>query len=236
LLKDKDFLLQHGSKSRLTSNGREQAIRAGNWLRDNVKQFDFCFTSEYGRALETAALLNITEERQVWRIQPYLHERDWGDLDRMDEEMQQQLYSRNLVDFDGSPYFWRPPNGESLITTCVRLKHWLGTLARECSQKTIIAVCHGEVLEALSIELERVSEHDFIAHKQANQEVINNCDIVHYTRFDSNNDLSDFICRKRIIRLADPQKSAQQFVDIQRKEYSSEQLLEIVKEMPTFFE
>ena len=228
------FLGQHSSKWRLTEEGQDQAQRAGTWLREEVGLFDFCFTSEYSRALETAALLDVTANKQQWRIQPYLRERDWGDIDRMTEDMKQELYSRNLLDSDRSPYFWRPPNGESPVDTVARIKHWLGTLARDCSGKKVLAVVHGEVLEALSIELERMSEHQFIANKKAKKNKVANCDIVHYTRLAAGAPMDAHLCRKRFIRTGDT-VVPEPFSAIDRKQYSSDQLMNMVDELPTFF-
>ncbi len=53
------FKNKPSSKWRLTDLGRTQAIKAGEWIRDHVGPIDFFYTSEYVRAMETSALLNL---------------------------------------------------------------------------------------------------------------------------------------------------------------------------------
>ena len=49
-----EFLERHSSFWRLTDRGREQALKTGEWLRENVDGgFDGFFSSEYLRAMET---------------------------------------------------------------------------------------------------------------------------------------------------------------------------------------
>src|SRR6185436_2831339 len=63
------FKNRHSSSFRLTKLGREQAHLAGKWLRaefyDRGIAFDRCITSEYLRAVETAALLELPDAE--WR-------------------------------------------------------------------------------------------------------------------------------------------------------------------------
>lgn len=58
-----EFKNRHTAQYRLTAKGREQAKRAGAWLRkefgDRRVRFDRYFVSEYTRAKETAALLAL---------------------------------------------------------------------------------------------------------------------------------------------------------------------------------
>jgi hypothetical protein len=77
----KGFSDKHTSRYRLTQLGRDQAKYAGKWIRDNIhrgkdKFFDMSFTSEYIRAMETAALLDLPEDR--WLLNPFLREKDKG--------------------------------------------------------------------------------------------------------------------------------------------------------------
>ena len=80
------FKDRHSSSFRLTELGRKQAQLAGVCLRElfYVDQhgdaiFDRFITSEYTRAMETAARMNLPKAR--WYRDVYLTERNWGDLD-----------------------------------------------------------------------------------------------------------------------------------------------------------
>lgn len=88
------FLKRHSSLWRLSDRGREQARIAGEWLRkeiDHLRILDQLqpdqspiyryYVSEYIRAMETAALLDIKDAK--WFVEVQLRERDWGTFDIM---------------------------------------------------------------------------------------------------------------------------------------------------------
>ena len=54
-----EFRARHSSSFRLTERGCKQAEKAGAWIRKEFPGFDRYLVSEYLRALETAALLNL---------------------------------------------------------------------------------------------------------------------------------------------------------------------------------
>lgn len=232
-----EFQAQHSSRWRLTPDGRKQAEQAGVWIKENISDIDYLFTSEYARAIETAGLLDLNNgesSQKRWRITPYLRERNWGELDRLSESTRQELYASNIADADITPYYWKPPNGEALVEVSARLRLWIDTLHRINPQSNVLCVCHGEVIESIRIELERLTEHDFEVMKEKQEEKIKNCSIVHYTRIHpETGDEAEYFTHRRIISLDDDPK--QDFREINRKTYSSEELLEIVKRSPNFF-
>ena len=60
-----EFLKRHSSKWRLTDTGRHQAASAGEWIVKNFPlSLDGFYSSEYVRAAETAARLNVPNA--VW--------------------------------------------------------------------------------------------------------------------------------------------------------------------------
>ena len=65
----------------LTDKGRNEAVKAGNILKENQFSFDYAYTSNLKRAQET---LSIILERLDSRLIPTkneaLNERDYGDL------------------------------------------------------------------------------------------------------------------------------------------------------------
>ena len=59
-------------------------------------------------------------------------------------------------------------------------------LARECSDKRVIVVCHGHVMRALQLEFESLGHDDFIRLDSSDKpsDKIRNCQILWYTRRD----------------------------------------------------
>jgi len=59
-----EFKKKHSSTYRLTDKGVEQAKVTGAWIRENIGDtFDRYYTSEYVRAMETAAYLGLPNAR-----------------------------------------------------------------------------------------------------------------------------------------------------------------------------
>jgi len=233
------FMEQHSSRWRLSVRGREQAQLTGLWLRENFPGgFDRYYVSEFTRALETAALLDLPDAN--WYINPYLRERWRGDMDRISLAQKSSLLEQSLADKKTTPYYWRPPNGESLVEVGARLRLVLETLHRECSGKRVIIVCHGEVMEAFRIELEQMREHQYLEWDQAKETdktlQIRNCQIFHYSRREPGGKSAELAAHMDWKRSLCP--SLDQYGDwhpIQRKRYSSQDLLELAETAPHLF-
>lgn len=249
----KGFLAQHSSHWRLSPKGREQAALTGAWLREQFPGgFDRYYTSEYTRAMETAALLGLPGAD--WMISPYLRERWWGDLDRMSYEERRVAFAQSLHDRDVAPYYWRPPNGESLVEVCARLRPILSALHRECDGKRVVIVCHGEVMEAFRIELERLSQDGYLAwerRKETDDSLkIRNCQIFQYSRRPApwEDDLQPLgtaafeegLTKRadwfRSFRPCDGLEGSWEKIERLRSRYDNERLLEIVGASPILLE
>lgn len=178
-----EFLTRHSSLWRLTDRGTEQAEIAGKWIRKGItERFFRYYTSEYLRAKETAYHLGLPDA--LWYSDFYLRERDWGLLDVMSEEERWEHYSHELARKEIDGFFWSPPNGESIAQLCLRIDRVLDTLHRECSDKKVVIVCHGEVMWAFRVRLERMSQ-DTWRHLEISDnphDKVHNCQILHYTR------------------------------------------------------
>lgn len=181
----KEFKERHSSLWRLTNEGVLQAMDAGKWLREQFQApFDRCYTSEYTRAMETAGLLNIP--KATWYREIYLREREWGDLDNATREERMTRFSESMRIKKTEPLFWIPPNGESMAQVCLRIDRVIQTLHRECSDKNVIIVCHGEIMWGFRIRLERMSQgvYNELDMSKLSHDRIHNCQIVQYTRRD----------------------------------------------------
>lgn len=178
-----EFKARHSSSWRLTDRGVEQARAAGSWIRTNGGlSFDRYYTSEYVRAQETAALLELPDA--IWYREYYLRERDWGELDRISFQERSERFAAALERREIDGFYWKPPNGESLPDLSLRIDRVLSTLARECAEKRVIIVCHGEVMWIFRVRLERMSQRRFGELDLSTDPLdrIHNCQILHYTR------------------------------------------------------
>jgi broad specificity phosphatase PhoE len=174
---------RHSSFWRLTDQGVAQARRSGEWLRDAFPQgFDHHYASEYVRAMETAAWLALPGAE--WTLHPDLRERSWGDLDRLTPAERRQHFAASLEEKATSPFYWRPPNGESMADVCARLVGILHSLRHECAEGRAILVCHGEAIGAFRAKLEQMSQMDYERWSTDPGEKIANGEVIHYTRRD----------------------------------------------------
>ena len=185
-----EFLERHSSQWRLSDQGREQAISAGAWLRDNgFAHFDVHFTSEYLRAMETAALLGLPGAR--WRPEVMLRERDMGQYDLASQEVRATAFAheerrrvREMV--SASSLFWSAPGGESLAQVVHRVDSALLFLNRRFADRRVVLTCHGEVMWAFRIRFERLTHLMYREMQQAaaTTERIHNGQILVYSRRD----------------------------------------------------
>lgn len=222
-----DFMDRHSSLWRLSNQGITQAIRTGTWLKNSGFKFDKHYTSDYIRALETAARLEIRDAQ--WLTEFYLRERNWGDLDRMSVEDREQKYAESMKERKIDPFYWKPPNGESIADLCLRIDRVIDTLHRECEGKKVIIVCHGEVMWAFRVRLERMSQQRFLELDSSKDPAhrIHNCQIIHYTRINPHNNHAQTAPYLNWVRSYCPQKGIDgAWEQIVRQQYTNTQLFE----------
>ena len=233
------FIDRHSASFRLTPKGCEQAERAGAFILEEFYSkdgfgFDRYITSDYARAIETAGLLGLPNAE--WFTDPYLTERDWGDLDASPQDEREARFGDALRRRQVEPFFWRPPGGERFADLCLRVDRVLLTLHNECDDMRVIIICHGEVLRAFQCRLERMPQARFkeLTFSEIYEERIHNCQIIHYTRRDPQNKrkLGDYMGWTRWIRPTDTPVTTSGWTTIRRPRYSNEQLLEIARRNP----
>jgi NAD+ kinase len=173
------ILSAHSSEWRLSAAGREQARRAGVFIRERLgATFQRQYVSEYVRALETALLLELPDPR--WEPSPYLCERDWGFLDSLPIDERERRFAEELSHRERNAFFWRPPHGESLAEVTLRCDWFLSRLAQECgAEDRVLVVCHEEVMWSCRIVLESLPVSTLAAAVEGG---IENCEILHYRR------------------------------------------------------
>jgi NAD+ kinase len=232
-----EFLDRHSASFRLSALGREQALLAGDWIKNHLCSNGICFdryiTSEYTRAMETAALMNLPNAR--WYCDFYLTERDWGELDVCSERERHEKFGAAMHRRKVEPFFWRPPNGESFAQLCLRVDRVLHTLHRECGDKRVVIVCHGEVKQAFRVRLERMSQVKFkeVIFSDKREDRIYNCQVTHYTRRNpESGELSKYANWVRSVQPTDNPVWTSGWRKIERPKYSNEELLEVVSRVP----
>jgi broad specificity phosphatase PhoE len=225
----------HTRSYRLSKKGQEQAAITGSWLKEEFytegKGFDRFITSEYARAMETAALLDLPNAE--WFRNFYLTERSWGDLESCPESEKEEKFGDALRLRTIEPFFWRPPNGESFAELCLRLDRVLQTLHRECSGMRVVIVCHGEVMRAFRVLLERMPQQEFrdLALSKEKEHAVFNCEVFQYTRRDpETGNIAEHANWVRRIRPNESPVWNTGWFEIKRPRYTNEQLLEIVRE------
>ena len=233
---DEAFLTRHSSKWRLTDRGKEHARLAGLWIRDNIgTDFFRYYVSEYLRAMETAALLSLPGAK--WYVDFYLRERDWGALDLMTNHDRYLHFAKDLERRKIDSFYWNPPRGESMAQLCRRLDRILGTLHRECADKKVIIVCHGEVMWAFRIRLERMLQKRFqdLDNSKHPFDHIHNCQVLHFTRrHPATGEISPFIDWFRSVCPSDLSLSKNEWEKIERRKFTNEDLMTEVEQYPRY--
>src|SRR4051812_35013805 len=178
-----EFRRVHSSQYRLTGCGRRQAAEAGEWIREHIGTcFHRYYVSEYVRAAETAALLDLPNA--CWFKTPFLREREAGEFDSLTEAEKERDFARYMLARRNDAYYWKPPNGESMVDVCLRLHRFLDTVHRGHDDASVLVVCHAGVMFAFRALLERLSQNQFnaIYNAEGPLDRIHNCQVLHYTR------------------------------------------------------
>ncbi|EQC34352.1 hypothetical protein SDRG_08124 [Saprolegnia diclina VS20] len=229
-----EFKHRHSSNWRLTDRGREQAEAAGEWLRKNdMVYFDRYLVSEYLRAMETAARLNLPDAQ--WYAEMLLRERDWGQMDLMSEDERFKNMYDELVRRDLDRFYYAPPGGESMAAVAQRVDRMLCVLHRELPGKKAVVVCHSEVMWALRTRLERMSQETFRELQMSGRMVdqIHNAHILHYTRTDpGTGKVAPFFTHMRSVCPWNEKLSPKGWIKINRPVYDNEMMLAIAERVP----
>jgi 2,3-bisphosphoglycerate-dependent phosphoglycerate mutase len=148
----------------LTDKGRQEALRAGQRLRD-IK-FDRGFTSVLIRAIESLeyALQGAGQEGIPVEKDKALNERMYGDLQGLNKEETAQKYGAEQVHIWRRSYDVQPPNGESLKDTAARTLPYFNAriLPHVVKGENIIVVAHGNSLRSIVMELDKLSKEDVL--------------------------------------------------------------------------
>jgi|SRR3989344_6545946 len=234
-----EFRDKHSRTFRLTDLGVRQAKAAGEWFKANAPMpLDRFYVSDYIRAKETAGYLDLPGAE--WRVEYHLRERDLALMDNCPEDEKKRLFVLEEKQYEADPFLSYPAGGgESVAALCLREKatmipHW----ARECSDKRIIAVCHGHVMRVIQIEFEDLGHDDFIRLDSSDdpKDKMRNCQILWYTRIDpeTGEENERLVAVRSVCPLVCPSNTVEDFGwrRIQRHRYTNQDLLEEVSRYP----
>lgn len=233
------FADRHSADYHLTDKGRAQAKMVGDWIQKNIGlSFDKYYTSPFKRAMETATLLQLPFAK--WDQKPHLRERNWGVMDTALKQDELAKYEKEIARHKYGPFVGKPAEGESTAEMCVRASLFvLETLRTECAGKNVIAIAHGDIIQAFRITLGEMSVEEYLEMAAANrpEDIIYNGQIFHYSR---EGPTSKKLCPNldwvRSIRPTDPKVAKPLWMPITRKKYGNAELLKIAEQTPRMIE
>lgn len=153
------FLVRHGqtltnkegrfcghAETQLTALGEEQARALGRRLAGDP--LDACYTSDYGRAILTAALI-AGERLLTARVDPDLRELHYGawELER-ESEMRRRFPAEHRLMREEDPA-WRPPGGETVGEVRERTRRAFDRIVKAHAGQRVLVVSHGTALNCL---------------------------------------------------------------------------------------
>lgn len=225
---------RHTSTYRLTDEGIRQAGHAGAWIRKHIPgQFDHYLVSPFARAIETAGYLDLPGA--MWEIDPYLIERDQGDLDGTSRAEREKYYSHNLNRRALQEFYWRPPNGETRIDAGMRWDRIMGSLRERHAEHRVIIVAHATLIEAGLIRRLHWTVDEFCRWKEQEDEAtkVHNCQVIHFSRRDPKTGrIAQSVRWWRTVCPWDTSRTSDEWRQIEKKTFTSSELLDIANQFP----
>ena len=150
----------------LTQKGVDEAINAGNELKQAGYSFDKMFTSDLFRAQETGRI--ILEQMGTPSIitikDQCLNERNYGDLAGLNKDEARKKWGNDKVHEWRRSFDIQPPGGESLKDTAERvLPYFKENVIPELEKgSNILIAAHGNSLRALVMDLEKIHSEEIV--------------------------------------------------------------------------
>tara|TARA_B100001029_G_scaffold74458_1_gene60825 strand:- start:2712 stop:3320 length:609 start_codon:yes stop_codon:yes gene_type:complete len=150
----------------LTQKGVDEAINAGNELKQAGYSFDKMFTSDLFRAQETGRI--ILEQMGTPSIitikDQCLNERNYGDLAGLNKDEARKKWGNDQVHEWRRSFDIQPPGGESLKDTAERvLPYFKENVIPELEKgSNILIAAHGNSLRALVMDLEKIHSEEIV--------------------------------------------------------------------------
>jgi NAD+ kinase len=226
------FRARRNREWRLTDLGVAQADAAGRWIREHIAPpYPRCITSEYLRARETAAHLDLAGA--CWVQDILLRERSWGRADFvMPESERYELFAVELAARREDPCYWRPPEGESLAEVCLRVERVLDRVRGRPPGGNCVVVTHEDVMWAARFVLEGMTQEQWreLLLSADSRDKIHNGQVLHYTRRDPETGrCADRLEWVRSVCPWDPSRADAEWHRIAPPSFSNQDLLATVK-------
>ena len=155
----------------LSEKGHEEAIAAGQKLKETGLKFDIAYTSALKRAQITCQhILDEMGEPNLETIKnEALNERDYGDLSGLNKDDARQKWGEEQVHIWRRSYDVPPPGGESLRDTGARVwPYYMYNIQPHVLRgETVLVAAHGNSLRALIMALEGLSGEEIVKQELA---------------------------------------------------------------------
>jgi len=181
--------------------------------------------------METAALLDLPSAQ--WLTEFYLRERDKGVLTSISKAEREKLFANELKRRELDSFYWAPAGGESIANSCLRVDRVLTSLRESCAGFKVVLVCHGNIMCAFRIRLEKISQMVFHEALGRPKNTIHNCQIIHYSR---RNPFTGYIHHSfnwmRSVCPWNTDLSVNEWRELQKQTWTNQELLEHVNSIP----
>ncbi len=148
----------------LTSNGEDEAARAGEGLRG--LELQVAYTSALKRAQRTLEIILKSIPLHIPIISDKaLNERDYGDLAGLNKDDLKRIYGEEQVHIWRRSYDVAPPGGESLKNTQERtVPFFERAIMGDIRQgKNVLVVAHGNSNRSIVMALEKLTPEEILA-------------------------------------------------------------------------
>lgn len=141
---------QGHNDSELTQKGKEQADRLGQRFKESNLKFNGIYSSDLGRALDTAKrICQPTGQDELIIKTPSLRERALGVLEGLTYQEIKDTLPRDYEQHTSGDPNYKPVGGESWIETQDRVKEALNEIAENHHNEQILCVTHGGIVSML---------------------------------------------------------------------------------------
>ncbi|MBC7764787.1 histidine phosphatase family protein [Microbacteriaceae bacterium] len=235
----KQLFLRPDWKHRLTPAGEEQAKGARIWLEKNLGEaasFDAIYVSPFLRTRETAAHITGLDQ-DGWTFDDRLAERSWGVYGKLPRAEQRAQFPRTAEEKQLNPWYTRLDGGESMPDVYARFRSFQETLHRERPGGRVLAVTHGDFINAARYGIERMTPEEWEALDENPKYTVRNCTILEYSRINpaDQEDVREKIHWRRYTYPNAPESSPDggEWVELAaRRRYSGRELISQVERIP----
>lgn len=162
----------------LSSEGKRDVSKAGNWLKENFRNIEIIFTSPLKRCVETAKIISKIVGAPI-EIAEELREIDFGIFEGLSKEEAREKYPLIYKEREKNKWSYRIPKGESYEDGEKRVKDFLSYLSKK-EYECVLVVTHVTVIKIFlkiltKLSLKEIEENFFHPLSLSVLEKKNNC-------------------------------------------------------------